>query len=115
MKQKNGVYAAVVSVALDNLPLNFCEKRNGMKKFAKAFNTVGKSYAPLAQVNVRKALPFVDAVRSGLIRLSDIIKTSFNTELPSILEIGRGVTCHGDTLQPIGKILRLCSELHKVL
>lgn len=95
--------AAAIAVALDLQPLSFCQHKVGMTKFAEALIELGQSFAPSVKLNVAKALPCGNTVRSGLIDLSNRMQLEFNTKLPSILEMGGGVTCDGVKLETNGK------------
>ena len=107
--------AAAVAVVLDMLPLNFCDKKQGMVKFAEALVELGQSFAQSLKVNVAKALPCGNTVRSGLIQFSDELQKEFISQLSSILDLGAAVPCDGVKLDTNGKILRLRFKLFKIL
>lgn len=95
--------AAAKAVGLDLLPLNFCDKSNGMTPFAESLIELGQSFVPSVTANVSNLLPCGKSVRAALIDLSANIQKKFNGNLPAILALCGVIICDGVKLDAKGK------------
>lgn len=98
-KKKHFADAAAIAVALDLQPVNFYQHKPGMVKLSEAFVVLGQCYAPSVRIDVSEAFPCGDTVRVRLIELNEELQKELNRMLPSILEIGAGVTCDGGKIE----------------
>lgn len=96
-------YAAVFSVVLGTLSLNFLYRHDGMLRFAESLVTAGQSLPPNVEVDVAALFPSPPTVRDGVTKLSSRLRESFKGTLPDLLKLGGGLTCDGLKLDSNGR------------
>lgn len=92
--KKSIIDAFVKAVAIDTLPISFCDGKKGLKILAKSLTEKGQSYSPSATIYIEHILPFAKTVKKGFLNAADL-NTEVVQQLPTFFLSGGAISCDG--------------------